>query len=62
MEHKTQTIATLANFLYSLNLHIRIGELMIFIHNLETRFLLEVSIIIGSALWFIVNCKKNTTC
>jgi hypothetical protein len=37
------------------------GELQIFIHNLETRFLSRVLAIIGSTLLIMVNWKKKTT-
>jgi len=37
------------------------GELLIFIHNLETGFLLQVLAIIRSTLLIMVNWKKKTT-
>ncbi len=59
-EPETWTITISPNFLYSLSLHIKTWELLIFIHNLETRFLSKLWTITGFALWFIISWKKKT--
>jgi len=59
--HKTQNLSQTisSSLMHSLNLCAIMGEFLIFIHKLETRFLSRILAIIGSTMLIMVNWKKR---